>query len=396
MNPRTVVGLCAAVLILDGFDAQAMGYVVPSIARDFHVAPPSLAPAISIGLFGLMLGALILGPVADRIGRKPVLLASVAAFGLFALLTSTVHGVPMLMLARLLTGFGLGGAMPNAVSLAAEYATDRWRPAAVMTIFGGFSLGAAVGGTISAALLTRFGWPAVFIVGGVLPIVLVPILVRAMPESQRWLAQRGKVHERVPIGRLFADGRAATTLLLWIAFFMNLLALYFSAAWLPTVLVSAGIAVPAAVATSSLFQYGGVVGSILISLPTERFGPRWVMFVTFVAALIGVVWIGRIEDTAIVPLAVTFTGFFLVGAQAGLNGLAAICYPTAIRATGVGWTLGVGRIGSISGPLLGGLLLAHNKPTPAIFTIIAIPLGICALAMLLLRLRAVKEDPLPA
>src|ERR1700726_20825 len=197
---RFQIGLlltCAAVLFLDGFDTQAIGYVAPAVAREWGLTKGALGPVFSAGLFGLMLGALLFGPLADRIGRKKIIVLSTLAFGIGSLVTAFVQDVHMLLAVRFLTGLGLGGAMPNAVAMTSEFSPRRQRATMVMIMFCGFSVGAALGGLIAAALIPQFGWRSVFIVGGAVPLLLVPILAQRLPESVRFLVLTGGAPQRV-------------------------------------------------------------------------------------------------------------------------------------------------------------------------------------------------------
>src|SRR6266446_8828753 len=188
---------CAAVLFLDGFDTQAIGYVAPALAKEWGLSKGALGPVFSAGLFGLMIGALVFGPLADRVGRKKIIILSTLAFGLGALVTAFVQDVNTLLAIRFLTGLGLGGAMPNAVAMTSEFNPRRRSATMVMIMFCGFSVGAALGGLLAAALIPQFGWRSVFVVGGAAPLLLVPILARRLPESVRFLALTGRAHERV-------------------------------------------------------------------------------------------------------------------------------------------------------------------------------------------------------
>jgi len=388
--------ICASVLFLDGFDTQAIGYVAPALAREWHLTKGALGPVFSAGLFGLMLGALALGPLADRIGRKKIIIFSTAAFGLGAFATAFAQDVTTLLVIRFLTGLGLGGAMPNAIALTSEYNPQRRRATMVMIMFCGFSVGAALGGFLAADLIPRLGWRSVFIVGGIAPLLLVPLLAWRLPESVRFLSTAGKAPGRVaeilkrisphtsfapgarfvlhephlegiPVVHLFREGRTAVTLLLWVVFFMSLLDLYFLANWLPTVLNDLGASVSEAVVIGSLLQVGGVVGTFALGSIIDRFSFRALALVYF-GAVFAVGAIGQLGHSAIlVSIAIFAAGFCVVGGQIAANALAAGFYPTSVRATGVGWALGIGRVGSIIGPLVGGVLLAEKWSTSAVF-----------------------------
>ena len=387
---------CAAVLFLDGFDTQAIGYVAPALAREWGLTKGALGPVFSAGLFGLMIGALLLGPLADRIGRKRIIILSTLAFGICALATAFVHDVNALLAIRFLTGLGLGGAMPNAIAMTSEFNPRRRRATMVMIMFCGFSVGAALGGLLAAALIPHFGWRAVFVVGGVAPLLLVPVLALRLPESVRFLALTGRADEEVarllrsinpmavfapatrfvvqepalpgiPVVHLFRDGRTPVTLLLWVVFFMSLLDLYFLSNWLPTVLNDLGASVSTSAAIGSMLQVGGVIGTFALGSIIDRFSFRALALVYFIAVF-AVGAIGQLgHSIVLVTMAIFAAGFCIVGGQIAANALAAGFYPTPVRASGVGWALGIGRVGSIVGPLVGGMLLTMKWSTGAVF-----------------------------
>jgi AAHS family 4-hydroxybenzoate transporter-like MFS transporter len=391
-----LLSLCAAVLFLDGFDTQAIGYVAPALAKEWGLTRAALGPVFSAGLFGLMIGALLFGPLADRVGRKKIIIFSTLAFGLGALVTAFVHDVNALLAIRFLTGLGLGGAMPNAVAMTSEFNPRRRRATMVMIMFCGFSVGAALGGLLAAALIPQFGWRSVFVVGGVAPLLLAPILALSLPESVRFLALTGRANDRVsgllgrirpkvafargtqfvmhephlpgiPVLHLFRQGRTLVTLLLWVVFFMSLLDIYFLANWLPTVLNDLGSSVSASAAIGSMLQVGGVVGTFALGSIIDRFSFRALALVYFIAVF-AVGAIGQFGHSIIlVTVAIFAAGFCIIGGQIAANALAAAFYPTSVRATGVGWALGIGRIGSIVGPLVGGMLMTMKWSTASLF-----------------------------
>jgi len=400
---------CAAVLFLDGFDTTSIGFVAPSLAREWGLTKGALGPVFSAGLFGLMIGALVFGPLADRIGRRRIIIFSTLAFGLGALATAFVQDVNALLAIRFLTGLGLGGAMPNTIAMTSEFSPRRRRATMVMVMFCGFSAGAALGGLLAAALIAPFGWRSVFVVGGLAPLALVPILALRLPESVRFLALTGETSARVatllglispkaifppatrfvvhepgltgiPVLHLFKAGRTLVTLLLWVVFFMSLLDLYFLTNWLPTVLNDLGASVSAAAAIGSSFQVGGVVGALALGSIIDRFSFRALTLVYFMAVF-AVGAIGQLGHSVVfVTMAIFAAGFCMVGGQIAANALAATFYPTSIRATGVGWALGVGRVGSIIGPLVGGMLLTMKWSAGAVFLAAAVAALCAALA----------------
>jgi AAHS family 4-hydroxybenzoate transporter-like MFS transporter len=415
--------ICAAVLFVDGFDTQAIGYVAPDLARDWKLTRAALGPVFSAGLFGLMIGALVFGPLADRVGRKRIIVFSTAAFGLGTLATVFAGDTTTLIVLRFLTGLGLGGAMPNAVALTSEFSPHRRRATMVMTMFCGFSIGAALGGLIAAALIPAFGWRSVFLVGGIAPLLFAPVLAYYLPESVRFLALSGRYDGRVaellgsvfpshpfpagtrfevhepklpglPVAHLFRENRTTTTLLLWVVFFMSLLDLYFLSNWLPTVLNDLGASVSLAAVVGAMLQIGGVVGTLTLGRFIDRFSFR-ALALTYFLASIAVAAIGASSHSiALATLAIFCAGFCIVGGQIASNALAATYYPTSLRSTGVGWALGIGRAGSIVGPLVGGALLELQWGTQSLFLAAAGPaLVATAAALALSRVTAASRVP---
>ena len=402
--------LCAIVLFMDGFDAQAMGFVAPSLVEYLHIARNSLGPVFSSGLIGIMIGALVFGPLADRFGRKPILVFCTLLFGICSLLTATAVSLESLLVYRLITGFGLGGAMPNAVALTSEFMPKRLRATAVTLMFVGFSIGAAVGGFVAAGLIVRFGWQSVFVTGGIVPCFIALLLIALLPESIRFLLIKGGQDARIArslqriapgvspylapslaigerpaqefvVKQLFTSGRVPMTLLMWVIFFMSLLDLYFLNAWLPTVIHDAGIAIEKAILLTALFQVGGAAGSIIMGRLLDRFLSFRVLACAYLAAGIFVFLIGAAgKSVVLLALTIFASGFGVIGGQSSANALCAEYYPTPMRSTGVGWALGIGRVGSIIGPLLGGLLLSFEHQTRRVFWAAAIPVLIASAA----------------
>jgi AAHS family 4-hydroxybenzoate transporter-like MFS transporter len=395
-----VMALCAAVVFLDGFDTQVIGNLVPAIIGEWKVSRPAMAPVGVAGLLGLMIGALTLGPLADKIGRRAVIIGSTLMFGVMTVLTGALaDSVTSLMVLRFLTGLGLGGAMPNSIAMTAEYGPKRRQATMVMVMFCGFPLGASFAGFISAYLIPAFGWRSVLYLGGVLPIALVPLLLAQLPESIRHLVLQGNQAARiarilsrinpalafpdgtrftiseehgggVPLGHLFREGRAAPTVLLWIVFFMSLLNIFLINFWLPTLTHDAGVALTIANMATGLFQAGGVVSTLLGGRAVDAHGAYRVLTPAYFLAGLSIATLGFVvHSPPLLLIAATLAGFCLIGGQTGVNALASTFYPTFIRSTGVGWALGIGRIGSIAGPAVGGILIALKWPTTAIFII---------------------------
>jgi AAHS family 4-hydroxybenzoate transporter-like MFS transporter len=417
------ISLCGLVAILDGFDTQAIAFVAPVIARDLGVEMSAFGPVFGAGLLGLTVGALAFGPAADRFGRKPVIMACVFVFGMFALLTPLSHSLTTLMLYRFLTGLGLGGAMPNIIALTSEYSPKQKRATLVTLMFCGFPLGAAVGGFVSARLIAAYGWPVVFYLGGILPLLLLPLLWAALPESIRFLVAR-KSRPEAPLAimrgidptghygadsrcvldeeraegssirELFTGGRAVGTVLLWIVFFSNLLILYFLINWLPAVLQQAGMPIERAIIATVVLNVGGIVGGLSLGRLVDRRRPFGVLTIAYALAAILVAAIGAVAAGAVPVLMLTIfaAGFFVIGSQYCMNALAANYYPTPVRSTGIGWALGIGRIGSIVGPVVGGVMLSLGWDLSELFAAAAAPAAVAALAVFLIGWRLGQED----
>jgi AAHS family 4-hydroxybenzoate transporter-like MFS transporter len=395
--------LCGLIVFVDGFDAQAMGFVAPALSADLQIARSVLGTVISAGLVGMMVGALVSGPVADRIGRRPVLVACALVFGAGSLLTATAQSVEGLAAFRALTGLGMGGAMPNAIALTSEYMPRRRRGTAVTTMICGFSLGAAVGGFVAAEIIPRFGWEAVFVVGGVAPLLIAGAAFLWLPDSIRFLVVKGGEDERARrylqriapgvalppalsagvdedlsrgafvVRQLFTERRAAGTVLIWVVYFMNLLNLYFLNSWLPTIISDAGIPVDTANRLTALFQLGGIGGALILGAVLDRVFSFWILAGCYLWAAGSVFLIGTAASIPAMAITIACAGLGIIGGQNACHAVTAEFYPARIRSTGVGWALGIGRIGSIVGPVVGGLLLAQGTPIGQVFWAATIP-----------------------
>jgi len=408
---KIVVLLCTCLVFLDGFDAQAIGYVAPALIRAWHVPPGQFGPVFSAGLVGLMLGAVFIAPLADKYGRRPVILLSTVLFGICSLLTVMVSSVGTLLVFRLVTGIGLGGCMPNAIALTSEYSPRRHRSLLVMAMFTGFTVGSLVAGLASASLIPRFGWQSVFAVGGVLPLLAAPLMFFALPESLRFLVQSGRHTEQVAglmrrinpsapthpeqryyvaggstarasVGSLFREGRLVSTLLLWTIFFMSLLDIYLLVNWLPTAITAGGATIETAIIVGTMLQVGGLVGPLPLGWLLDRTSARAAMIPAYLLAAACIACIGIFATTsiALTMLAVFGAGFGVLGGQTAANAVSAATYPTRVRSTGVGWALGVGRLGSIIGPALAGIMIGKHVSLHTLFLVSAIPALCAALA----------------
>lgn len=411
--------LCFLIVATDGFDTAAIGFVAPALIKDWGIARIALGPVLSAALIGLAAGALISGPLADRLGRKRVLVGSVLLYGLLSIASSAANSISALTILRFVTGIGLGAAMPNATTLLSEYVPAKRKALLVNIMFCGFTLGASAGGFVAAALIPAHGWRSVFITGGVLPIALSFALV-ALPESIRFMVARSwpaqqirRVLTRIARGRSVdasqfvlgedrTDAGAAPlavilspryrfgTSMLWLTYFMGLLVYYLLTSWMPTLVKDAGFTLQQAALVTALFPLGGGLGAITCGWLMDRFNPHRVVAATYV--LTGVfVWAMGSQAGTVVPLAImTFiAGVCMNGAQTSMPILAASYYPTHGRASGVAWMLGIGRFGGIIGAAAGGPLLQAGYGIVSILEMLAVPALIAAIALLLKDRRAV-------
>jgi MFS transporter, AAHS family, 4-hydroxybenzoate transporter len=399
-----LTALCALVLAFDGYDTQAIGYVSPALVKEFNATKGSLGPVFSAGLFGLLLGSLIGGPAADRFGRRVVMIAATGWFALCAAVTPLAPSLGYLFVLRFLTGLGLGGALPNAVALVGEYAPKRRRATMITVTFCGFSIGAAIGGALASWVVPYLGWRTVFYIGGAGPLLVLPVLWLKLPESLRILVIRRNCEPQIAailarmghptvaahrvvspdralgfaVTHLFQDHRAVPTLLLWTAFFMNLVTLYFLTNWMPIITNSAGASVSEAVLITAMFQVGGTVGAVALGRLIDWLSAHGVLGASFLGAALLIAAMGIAGNSFVMLVMLSFgAGFCVIGSQIGANALASTFYPAAAHATGIGWALGIGRLGAIAGPLLGGMIVARNWSSATVFVLGAIP-SICA------------------
>jgi AAHS family 4-hydroxybenzoate transporter-like MFS transporter len=398
-----IVVLCTLVALLDGLDLQSIGLAAPGIAADLHIPPPWLSAVFSAALAGLALGAFGFGILADRVGRKAVLVGATAWFGVFTICTALAPSFTVLLVFRFLAGVGLGGAMPSFISLTSEYCPRRLRAGIVALLWAGFPLGGFVGGLLASWIIPAYGWHSVFWVGGVLPLLISVILVFTLPESIGFLVESGAPagqiasllrrvfpaasvpadaafvlnEERargVSVVQLFAGGRAIGTVLLWISFFIAFMMLVTNSAWAPTLLKREGIDLKDAFLAMAMFNLGSVIATAFIGFLIARTGAAVILPVAMLGSAVSMALVGYAAPSAanVILLQAAF-GVLMGGGSSGLIALAAIYYPTAIRSTGVGWAMGMGRLGSFTGPLVVGSLVALGLSTASIFVAIALP-----------------------
>jgi len=411
-----VAALCTLVQICDGYDLNAVAWAVPPLIREWHLPPSAFTVAFLWSSIGIMAGALSAGPIGDRFGRRPLLLASLTIFGIASLLSAGASSLGMLAVLRFFTGLGIGGGFSGAAALTGDYAPHRLRATMIMASFTGAPLGGFLGGQIVALLLPHYGWPMIFILGGVFPLVLVLMLAIWLPESPRFLATRMTLSPRDaallrrleitptpgeavdvargnPIGMLFSEGYALQTVLLWVIYFCSLLNLFLFAYWMPTVLNLIGMTPAQAVFASSLRDGGAIFVALYLGLAIDRIGPERTLALHYAlgAVFIATIALGALPY-ALLCIFSALAGMTIIGSQTGLNGTCGKLYPARMRTSGLGWALGIGRLGGIAAPLIGGYLLSLGLAPTHIFLCACVFALIAALATALLAFRGTRVE----
>jgi AAHS family 4-hydroxybenzoate transporter-like MFS transporter len=410
--------------MLDGFDGMEIAYVAPSVMRQWHLAPTMLSLVFTASNVSAIVGSIVIGPLADRQGRRWMTIIGTVIMGAASLMGAFATGPNEFLVWRVLGGFGLAAVMPNAIAIGAEFAPKRSRSFAVITLYAGYAIGASIGAGISAQLIPVYGWQIVMIIGGIAPLLIAAALLPLLPESIRFLVlmrpkstqigtQLRRINSgwqfpadtafflaeppptRAPVRALFRDGRAATTLLIWVIFTMNIMELIFLSSWTPTLIHNAGVPLDWALNVSMVMQVGALVGALLMARGMDKWGP----FIVLVGAhALGVVAVGSfgyaIGMGPGMYIAGTLMGAGIMGTQTAMFGFVAGVYPTSIRATGVGSALGVGRIGSIAGPLIGGALVSKGLAVEQIYLLAMVPplISTVAIATLWRRNRVAVAD----
>jgi AAHS family 4-hydroxybenzoate transporter-like MFS transporter len=418
---KRVFLLCLMTLIIDGFDVQAMGFLIPALSAAWNVEPAQFRTVLPAANFGVLIGSLLLSPVADKIGRRPVLVWSTLWFAVMTLAAAFAQNVNQLFWLRLVGGIGMGCIIPNATALIGEYSPAARRVTLMMTITVGFTAGGAIAGFVARALIPAFGWQSVLLVGGAIPLVIAVAMFAALPESLQFLAVRRRRLDQVArwitqldptikvdasteyvaneeskggvtFVHLFRDRRALVTVLLWIVNFMNLLNLYSVSSWLPTVINGMGIDQSTALLVSTMLWVGGTIGTFGLAWAITRSGFARMLTINYVVAAISVAVIGQPGiSLALLTTIVFVTGWCIIGGQPGMNAFAATYYPTYLRSTGVGWALGIGRVGAIVGPYIGGRMIGAHWTSQQLFWAAAVPAVISACTLLVL-MRVTRDN----
>ena len=378
-----IIAICAILLIVDGYDVFIYGVVLPELMKQWQLTAPQAGSLASWALFGMMGGALLFGPLGDRIGRKRTI---ALCFGLFSVstfcngfaATPTEFGI-----FRFLAGLGCGGLMPNAVALTNEYAPKRLRSTLVAVMFSGYAVGGMVAAGIGIFMLPRFGWHAMFFAAAA-PLILLPLLLRALPESVGFLIRSGReeqaravltrlVPDNAPtagklvyqnagstsasVAELFRHNRTLGTLAMWLCFFCCLLMVYALGSWLPQLMRSAGYSLGSSLSFLLALNFGGMLGAICGGRIADRFGLPRVVIAYFALGALCIALLGTNPAMPVLYLLIFIAGAGTTGTQILLYASVAEFYNLSVRSTGLGWASGMGRVGAIVGPMLGGLLM---------------------------------------
>ena len=410
---KRLIALCFIVVALDGMDIAIMGFIAPTLKAAWGVTNHQLGVVISAALIGLALGAMVAGPLADRYGRRMMIILSVFFFGLWTLATALAQNIEQMMLFRFLTGLGLGAAMPNVGTLVAEYAPERRRAFIITVVFCGFTFGAASGGFAASWLLPHYNWHSVLLLGGILPLLMLPFLIRGLPESVRFLISRGAPAERihaildrmmpgktrpdcafhapettVPVGNAIGTVLSRRYLfgstMLWGGYFMGLFMVYLIGSWLPSLVNTLGMSVTEAAIITAMYQAGGTLGSLFAGWMMDRFNANLALAAIYGCGGLFIVALGFSPAEVGMMSTIAFcSGFCFNGANTGMNALSASYYPTHARATGSSWMHGVGRIGAILSAFVGAEMMSLGWSFSFIFLLLAIPAVITTLMLLL-------------
>lgn len=410
---RRVVALGALIILLDGFDVQAIGFAATAISADLGIRTEQLGIVFSAGLVGALLGAFALSPLADRFGRRPIIELTVAMFGLFTLLTVFARSIEALCALRFLAGIGLGGAIPNVISHCIEYMPARRRGFVVGLLYAGFPIGGMLGAGFAALVMPMLGWKSLFVVGGLLPLLVIPAFHALAPESLQFLANApkrsgqfkallkrlapdlegtlqtspgGAGRPKSPIADVFRAGGVLGSVLLWIPFFMVMVLLIVMVLWTPTLLQQSGLSITHSVLIVGLINLGSALGNVIAGRLIDRLGQFVVVPACIVAGTACLAPMGLLDHTPwLLSACAVGSGFFIGAAASGMMSLAAAWYPVHVRATGFGWAYSMGRLGQFVGPLIPGLMIGAGLGVTAIFGAMALPAAAALIAILMLR-----------
>jgi MFS transporter, AAHS family, 4-hydroxybenzoate transporter len=424
-----VFSLCFVLILIDGFDTQAVAFAGPALRQQFGAE--TLGLIFGAGLLGGLVGGVTFGTLGDRFGRRPLLLISLLIIALGSLATALASTPLQVAAIRFVTGLGLGGAIPNVLAVTAEYAPTERRSTIVAIVFSGFPLGAVVGSILSSYVVPEWGWRALFVIGGAVPALCLPVVMRWLPESLQFLSRRGRVDElrahveRVgpmahallsdekqhdtaaksgSVKQLFSADLAGPTTLIWLTYFVSLLCTYCLINWLPTLAADSGLALHTAILAIASLNIGSVIGNVILGRLADRTDSFAFTGVAYVVGAFCIGAIGLATGSSAQMLLVSFAaGLFYVGAQLSVTALIPRIYPSSIRATGLGWSFGVGRLGGVAGPVVAGFLIGAGLDFAQLMALLAALAAFAGGTVLLLgqverrrRERAAKNETNPS
>ena len=408
-----VMAWCGLLLIFDGYDLFIYGVVLPVIMKEWGLTPLQAGALGSYALFGMMFGAIFLGTIADRIGRRKAIAICIALFSVFTAAAGFTHDPYTFSAMRFLAGLGIGGVMPNVVAQMTEYSPKKIRATMVTLMFSGYAVGGMLAALLGKGLLETYGWSSVFMAAG-LPVLLIPVILKTLPESMPFLIRENRLDELkqivtrmepsyrpdagdrfalpaqdraegAPIGKLFQDGRGFSTAMFWIAFFMCLFMVYALSSWLTKLMASAGYSLGSALTFVLVLNFGAVIGAVGGGWLADRFNIKYVLMGMYALAAVSITLLGFKVPTELLFLLVGLAGASTIGTQIVTYAYAGQFYPMAIRSTGIGWASGVGRSGAILAPIAIGTLVGMALPLEQNFMAIAIPAAIAVIAVSLIR-----------
>lgn len=403
---------CALIIIFDGYDLAVAGIALPSIMKEMGVSPTNAGFMVSSALFGMMFGAIFLGTIADRIGRRRAIAICVALFSVFTAAAGLTNDPVTFSVMRFLAGLGIGGVMPNVVAQMTEYSPRRLRSTLVTLMFSGYAVGGMLAALLGKGLIEAWGWQSVFLAAG-LPVVLIPLILKSMPESMPYLVKANRFDElralvarldpasaghgkrfvlpsedktdKAPIGRLFQEGRGFSTVMFWVAFFMCLFMVYALSSWLAKLMAGAGYSLGSALTFVLVLNFGGMLGAVGGGWLADRFNIKWVLVGMYLLAAVSISLLGAGGlSTAVLFVVVGLAGASTIGTQIVTYAYVGQFYPMAMRSTGIGWASGVGRSGAIVAPIVIGVLVGMALPLQLNFVAIAVPAVIAAVAVSLI------------
>ncbi|MEQ1118911.1 aromatic acid/H+ symport family MFS transporter [Acinetobacter junii] len=411
---------CLLIIIFDGYDLVIYGVALPLLMQQWSLTAVQAGLLASAALFGMMFGAMIFGTLSDRLGRKKTIMICVTLFSGFTFLGAFATNPVEFAILRFIAGLGIGGVMPNVVALMTEYAPKKIRSTLVAIMFSGYAIGGMTSALLGAWLVKDMGWQIMFLIAGI-PLLMLPIIWKFLPESLAFLIKSGKeeqakqiinkllptrdihqntqlvfnenIHHEAPVKALFQDGRAFSTFMFWIAFFMCLLMVYALGSWLPKLMLQAGYSLGASMLFLFALNIGGMVGAIGGGALADRFHLKPVITSMFVIGAAALILLGFNSPQIVLYSLIALAGAATIGSQILLYTFVAQFYPTTIRSTGMGWASGIGRIGAIIGPVLTGALLTFELPHQMNFLAIAIPGVIAAFAIFLVNLKVSVNVP---